>query len=576
MTGAVDPVTVSVLWSNFVSVCEEMGTSLRATAFSDAVREGEDYSTAVFDRAGRLIAQGNFTPGHLGSMPFVIDHVLAHCPPRTLKPGDAILLNDSALGSGHFPDLFLVSPAFQDDELIGYVCTCAQHVDIGGIAPGGQQVPGVTEAYQEGLRIQPVRMFRESAIEPDLERILLGNVRMPDRVRGDLYAQKNANDLGVSRLARTWRAYPPPVYDQVVDRIIDRGEQIVRDRISAIPDGSYEFTDHFDDHGPGTDPIIVHVTVTVDGSDIVLSFAGSSPAVPAALNCYLNYTRAYAMFAVRVFTDPSMPQTAGAFRPVTVTAPPGSFFNPAFPAPSGGRATCQVRIFEAINGALAKAVPDKAMAAMSHWSNPTLGGTGLDGRPFVLYDLIFGGYGARDGLDGQEGLSPVLNARNIPVEVHEANNPVRVERLELLPDSGGPGRYRGGCGLRKDVRVLVGPTTLTNLGDRHRFRPYGLAGGRPGALASTSVVTGEQARPIGSKAVERLEAGDVVSFRLAGGGGHGDPLDRDPAAVAEDVLDGLVTSAAAVRDYGVHVEAGGRIDQRTTEAARDRRRRETS
>jgi N-methylhydantoinase B len=547
----IDAITLSVLWNGLVSTADEMGTALRRTAWSEAVREGEDFSTGVFDRLGRLVAQGNFSPGHLGSMPYVMRHTLEYFRAETLRPGDGVLLNDSALGSGHYPDLFLVTPAFDGDELIGFAVNCAHHVDVGGAAAGSQVVAGVTEAFQEGLRILPVRFFREGEVEPDLERVLLANVRLPDQVRGDLLAQRSANHLGCLRLAALHRAYGRDVFERAVEQILDRTEEAVRSALRDIPDGRYEFEDHLDDAGPGTEPVRVRVAVTVDGDEMTIDFTGSSPQVPAGMNSYLNYTRAYAVFAMKVLTDPHVPQNDGAFRPLRVVAEPGSFFNPTFPAPSGGRATVQIRIFEAINGAMAEVLPDRVMGAFSHWANPNIGG-GDDGsgRPFVMYDLVLGGYGAHAGADGVEALCPVFNARNIPVEVHEASAPVRVERLELIADSGGAGRHRGGCGMRKDVRLLAPAAVLTNLGDRHRFPPYGLRGGLPGRRAETVISSATGSRSAGSKEVVRLVRGDVVSFRTAGGGGYGDPREREREAVRRDLEDGLITHEFARRVYG--------------------------
>lgn len=570
----VDPVTLSVIWSSLTSIAEEMGTVLWSTAFSEAVREGQDFSTGLFDRRGRLVAQGNFTPGHLGSMPYVVRHALDAFPPETLEPGDGILLNDSFLGSGHYPDFFLVSPAFAGGELIGFAVDCSHQVDVGGAAPGSQIVVGVTDAFQEGLRLLPVKMFRAGEIEPDLERIVLGNVRLPEKVRGDLYAQRNANHLGTRRLAQLWDEHGAEVVESAVDEILDGSERTVREHLRAIPDGDYAFADVLDDVGPGTEPVEVRVTVRVRGDRVTVDFGGSSPAVAAGINSYINYTRAYSFFAVKVFTDPLLPQNEGLFRPIEVVAEPGSFFNARFPAPSGGRAALQVRMFEAVNGALAAVLPERAVGGFSHWGNPNIGGQDDgSGRPFVMYDLIMGGYGGRAGKDGQEGLCPVFNGRNIPVEVHEAGNPVRVRRLELVRDSGGAGRFRGGCGLRKDVELLAPRAVLTNLGDRHRWPPYGLAGGRPGALAETWLMRDGEARSVGSKEHVELQAGDVVSFRVSGAGGYGDPLERDPDAVRRDVLDGYVSAEEATDAYGVALDpVSGEARREETERLRASRR----
>lgn len=326
----------------------------------------------------------------------------------------------------------------------------------------------------------------------------------------------------------------------------------MRDALAKVPAGTYSFEDCLDDYGPGTDPVTIAVDITFDGKgEVTLDFSRSSDAVPAAINSYINYTRAYAIFAIKVFCDALQPQTAGNIRPITVIAREGSFFNPKFPAPSGGRAILQIRIFDTINGALAKAMPERAMGAFSHWSNPNLGGIDeRTGKPFVMYDVSLAGYGGRHGHDGVEALSPVMNCSNIPIEVHETHNPVRVRRFELIPDSGGAGRWRGGCGLRKDIEVLAERATLSHLGDRHVNAPYGLFGGKPGQRAETLLNPDRNPEPLHSKGTRQVERGDVLSFRLSGAGGYGEPAERDPDAIEEDLADGYVTAEEARNQYG--------------------------
>ena len=554
---AIDPIDLSVIWNGLVSIAEEVGTTLRCTSFSEAVREAQDFSTGLFDRQARLIAQGNFSPGHLGSMPYMVQSVLEYFPPDELRAGDGILVNDSFIGSGHMPDCFLVTPVFLDSAIIGYIVNIAHHIDVGGAAPGSQKVLGVTEAYQEGLRILPVRLVRGGEFDPDLLRLILGNLRLPDKVRGDLRAQLNANTIGAERLAEFFRTYGANLLERAFDAILDRSEARIRAVLRDIPDGTYSFEDHMDDYGKDTPPIRIAVDIEIDGDEITVDYSRSSDQVPAGINSYINYTRAYTLFAVKVFLDPQLPQNAGGIRPIKTVAREGSFFNPTFPAPSGGRAALQVRMFEAINGAFAQVLPDRAMGAFSHWSNPNLGG--LDdatGKPFVIYDLIFGGYGGRAGRDGVEALSPVMNCANIPIEVQETQNPIRIHRFEMIPDSGGAGKYRGGCGVRKDVELLNSGATLSLLGDRHRIQPYGVYGGQPGQLAETILNPGGAAEALGSKETREISRGDLVSYRLSGGGGYGDPRERDPDAVRDDVADGYVSRAAAAETYGVDVGEG--------------------
>jgi N-methylhydantoinase B len=550
--GIVDPITLTVVWNTLISIADELGVTLRNTAFSEGVREGDDFSTAIFNREAIMIAQGNFSPGHLGSMPAVAKTVLQYFPPETLRPGDSILVNDSFIGAGHFPDTYEIMPVFLKGRIVGFVACSAHQVDMGGAAPGSQKVHGVTEAFQEGLRILPVRFVREGKIDEDILRIVLGNVRMPDKVRGDLLAQHTANLTASVRLAAMFRDYGVETVERTYAAILDRSEENMREALAKVPAGTYSFEDRMDDYGPGTPPIHMAVDITFDGKgEVEFDFSRSSDTVPAAINSYINYTRAYAVFAIKAFCNALDPQTEGSMRPIKLKVREGSFFNPRFPAPSGGRPILQIRIFDTINGALAKALPQRAMGAFSHWSNPNLGGTDdRTGRPFVMYDVSLAGYGGRHGSDGAEGLSPVMNCSNIPVEVHETHNPVRIRRFEFIPDTGGAGQWRGGCGIRKDIELLNSRAVFSHLGDRHVFPPYGIFGGKPGALAESILNPQGNGERLHSKETREIKQGDVLSFRLSGAGGYGPPEKRDRQAIADDIADGYVTREAAQRDYG--------------------------
>ncbi|TAN02304.1 MAG: hydantoinase B/oxoprolinase family protein, partial [Rhizobiaceae bacterium] len=269
----VDPITLTVVWNKLISITDEMGGALRRTAFSEAVREGEDFSTGLFDRRGRLVAQGNFTPGHLGAMPYVVQHLLKQFPPETLREGDTICTNDSFLGGSHYPDFFLMTPIFIEGSIVGYVVNTAHHVDVGGLFPGSQAVQGVTEAYQEGIRVLPVRLASNWKLNDDLIRVILGNVRLPDKVHGDLKAQQNANYVGSNRVIELFRETGLETIDLVIEAILDRSEARARELIAALPDGTFSFDDHLDDFGPGSDPIDVSVDVTIDKDTAVVDFS---------------------------------------------------------------------------------------------------------------------------------------------------------------------------------------------------------------------------------------------------------------------------------------------------------------
>jgi N-methylhydantoinase B len=552
---AVDPITLTVVWNTLVSIADEMGEALRRTAFSEAVREGADFSTGLFDRRGRLVAQGNFTPGHLGAMPYAVKNCLDYIPPEELRPGDMLVTNDAYLGGGHFPDFFLVAPVFEGEALIGYVVNTAHHVDVGGAQPGSEAVQGVLDAFAEGIRILPVKIVRGGAFEPDLMRVLLGNVRLPEKVRGDLMAQRNANHVGTQRLRRLFADYGEALIEEAIEAILDRSEARAKELIRALPEGTYSFDDQMDDYGPGTPPIEVRVDITLRDGTATVDFSRSSDAVPAGINSFINYTRAYASFGMRIFAGIDVPNNAGIERVIKLVTRPGSFFDPRYPAAGGGRASLQVRIFDAINGAMAQVVPGRAMGAFTHWANPKFGGVDPEtGKRWILYDLILGGFGGRADKDGAEALCPVFNCANVPVEVHETNNPVRIHTLSLIQDSSGPGRFRGGCGMRKDVEMLTEGATVVLLGDRHKSAPWGLFGGGEGAKARTVLIRGGQEADLGSKEVARLQRGDIVSFRLAGAGGYGDPALRDRAALREDLTDGFLSREGIARQYGVTLD----------------------
>lgn len=554
MSTTIDPVSLTVIWNSFVSIADEVGTALRRTAFSEAVREGDDFSTGLFDGEARLIAQGNFTPGHLGAMPYVVKSMLEFVPAETLQPGDMLVTNDAALGGGHFPDFFFAAPVFDEaGKIIHYVVTTAHHMDVGGLYPGSQAVQGITEAYQEGLRVLPVKLVRGGEFDADMLRLILGNSRLPDKMRGDLMAQRNAAHVGAQRLRKLHATYGAAMIDTAVAEIMVRSEARARELIGKLRPGTFSFDDCLDDYGPGTEPIHIRVDVTIDDSGATVDFSRSSDQVAAGLNCYLNYTRAYASFAMRIFAGIDVPNNAGIEKVIRTVAREGSFFNVTYPAPSGGRAAVQVRIFDAINGAMAQCAPDRAMGAFSHWSNPNIGGTDpATGKPWILYDLLLAGYGGFAGKDGTEALAPVMNCANIPLEIHETNTPMRALRLEFIPDSAGAGKFRGGAGLRKDWEVLAETARISLLGDRHKVSPYGLFGGQPGSKARTILVRDGQEEDLGSKENRTLRRGDVLSFRLSGAGGNGDPRTRDPERVRADVRDGFISTAAAQTVYGVN------------------------
>jgi N-methylhydantoinase B len=552
----IDPVTLGVIWGGFVSIAAEMGATLRRTAFSEVVREGMDFSPGIFDEKGRLIAQGDYSPGHLGSMPYAVQSVLQYFPKETLKPGDVLLMNDPYMGSGHLPDFFMITPIFYKDQIVGYTVNCCHQQDVGGAGAGSTVVTNVSECFQEGIRILPVKIYKEGKPNEDVFRIIEANVRVPEKVVGDMKAQVNANYVGGMRILEMVESYGIDELNGYIDEILDRSEMAMREAIRNIPDGDYPFQDYLDDCGEGTEPILFNVTVRIRDSEALIDFAGSSPQTESGLNSMLNYTRAYAYFALKCLTEPFIPQNGGCMRPVRVTAPEGSFFNPKFPAAGGGRAMVSHRIFEVVIGALAPVLKERVIAGHSQGATPCFGGIHPGtGRHFVCVDLIKGSFGARPFKDGADALVCSMNPRNIPVEAHEQKFPILVECLQFIPDSGGPGKFRGGVGVRKDIRTLS-KMKLFNLTDRFRFAPYGLFGGKSGAKGATVLRRGSEEIPLHSKGAYNLEPGDVVSFVISGAGGYGNPMERDVQMVLKDVVGGYVSVEGARKDYGavIHPE----------------------
>ena len=568
----VDPITLGVIWGALQSITVEVGTTVHRTAHSQQAREGQDFSVCLFDPAGRMVAQGPYSPGHMGAMSFAAKNALAAFPGGELGPGDVVLFNSPFLGSGHFPDFFMIQPAFHTDgRLIGFAANILHHTDVGGMRPGSQAVEGVSDFFQEGLHVPPVKLWRAGEEQEGILAIILANTRMPDSMLGDLRAQRSSLRVGELRLGDLCERHGYETVQAAMVEIMTRTEAKVREAIRAIPDGAYPFEDFMDDCGPGTDPMRLFVTVTVRGDEVLIDFDGTGRETESGMNSYLNYTRSYCYAAVKCLTDPDGPQNDGAFRPVRIEAPEGSFLNPRPPAGGGPRALFCYRIFDAVIGALAPALPHRVTAAGSHFANPTFGGFDpRRNRRTVVYELVLSGTAARPARDGCEAMAMAFNASNIPVESQEANQPVLVERFELIRDSAGAGRYRGGTGIRRDLRLLMENGKLTNATERQRFAPWGLFGGQPGQPGVTLINPGTpRERHVHSKASDSFEYGDIVSFQQPGAGGYGPPWERDPRAVLRDVAEDYVSLQGARRDYGVVIDpVTMTVDETATRAAR--------
>ena len=548
------PIEVELLRNALASICDEMYVALMKSAYSTNIKERHDHSTVIFDAAGRVVVQGDSLPLHLASMLGLAEVVLQRYGAGALRPGDMFVSNDPFAGRGsHLPDVAILAPVFHDGRLVLFVSNIAHHADIGGMAPGSM-AGGMTEIYQEGLRIPPIRLVRDGRVVDDVMRLILLNVRVPDERRGDYMAQIAANRLGLRRLAQLFQRWPVAKVEEGAGHIIDAVARRMRAGIAALPDGEYRFRDLLDDDGMGTTDIPIEVRIVVSGDEIAFDFAGSGPQVKGNMNNSFAGLQASVLFALKVLVDPDGPTNHGMIEPVTITAPEASVVNAAFPAATAARAqTCQ-RIIDVVLGALAEAVPDRVVAA-SNGANgcATFSGTGPDGRYYVYLETIGGGAGGRAYRDGNDGIQVnVTNTSNLPIEALENEYPLLVERYELVEDSGGPGQYRGGMGLRRVYRGLGHTLTFSGQGERSVHPPWGLFGGGPGGTGRIRVLHDDGRIDQLAVKPSSLEVPETaaVSVETPGAGGYGPPAQRDAGALDDDLRDGKFSAAFLQRNYG--------------------------
>lgn len=524
---AVNPVRLEIFKHLFQAVAEEMGETLRRTGHSPNIKERRDYSCAVFDHAGRTIAQAEHMPVHLGSMPASVAEAVKAF---TLRPGDAVLLNDPYRGGTHLPDLTLVQGVFLpgEDRPLFYVANRAHHADVGGMSPGS--MPLATELYQEGIVIPPVRIVRQGRIEEELLSLLLRNVRTPEERRGDLAAQIAANAVGVRRLERYLAELGREEVVFYGQALMDYAERVTRALIASIPDGEYRFTDYLDDDGQGTEDIHIAVVLRVTGDSAEVDFTGSHGQVLGGVNAVAAITRSAVFYAFRAAVGEDIPSNEGGFRPLRILVPTGSVVDARSPAPvAAGNVETSQRIVDAVLGALAQALPDRIPAAgQGTMNNLTFGGQdsrpGRQARPFAYYETIGGGAGAGPGWPGTNAVHVHMsNTLNTPIEALERELPVRVQRYLVRRGSGGRGRFPGGDGIIRAYEFLV-PVEVTLVSERRVHPPYGLAGGDPGATGEALLVRPDgQTLRLPGKWHGTVEAGTVLEIRTPGGGGWGTP-----------------------------------------------------
>ena len=539
--GDLDPVTLEILRNRLEGIAEEMGQVLIRGAYSPNIKERQDCSTALFDADGRMIAQAEHIPVHLGAMPEAVAAVRERDP----DPGDAYILNDPFAGGTHLPDVTVVSTIAPAGEIIGYAVTRAHHADVGGGTPGSMPA-GATEIFQEGLRIPGARIVADGEIDEELLEFVLANVRNPEERRADLRAQLAANDRGGRRIGELIDEYGRDRLADAFDAVIDYSQRRIEAEIADVPDGTYEATDVLEGDGVSSGDIHIVATVTVDGTSVAVDFAGTAAQVPGNTNAPLSVATSAVYFVVRAVTDPEIQPNQGCYDPIEVSAPAGSLLNPTPPAAVvGGNVETSQRVTDVVLSAFAEALPGSVPAQGQGTMNNTIIGSQRDGGDreadgFTYYETVGGGDGGSPEVDGMDGVQVgMTNTLNTPIEALESEYPLTVERYALRSGSGGDGRYRGGLGIERSVTVET-DAVVSLLTERRRNAPQGAAGGAPGATGE-NLIDGD---PVAAKTTVEVGAGTTITVRTPGGGGYGDPGERAAAARARDRRDGKLRNDA--------------------------------
>jgi N-methylhydantoinase B len=548
-----DPVTLEILWRRLISIVDEADTTVSRTAFSSLLRDAHDYTCMFTDRKGRELAQGTFaTPGQSGAMALGIKSLVNKIPRDTYKPGDVFITNDPWALAGHLNDVCVMSPIFYKDEIVAFTACVFHHSDIGGRVSSDNH-----DVYEDGLFIPLVKLEDGGVLNQAVIDMIRWNVRTPDEVTGDIRSQIAANHVCAQKICQMLEEYELDNLDDLADEIIGRTERSMREAIAEVPDGVYR-AEGIVEQMEGKDDVVIKLAVEVKGDSITVDLDGSSPQVDWGGNVVFNFTYAYVHMAMKSMFDPDIPNNDGCAVPISMKAPEGSVVNCKFPAAVAARMQIGHFITEIIYRAMAEALPDRVIAA-SGGTPATMNvfyGRRNDSTPWHAVIIRGGGMGASSRNDGYYDYIFPANGANTPVEIFESDTPLIVEKRELLPDSGGPGRMKGGLGRTVVFRIpddAYAPKPPVNLGiqsGRFRYPPEGLFGGKPGAKARF-LVNGDDGYPYG---LTRLQNGDVVTMEAAGGGGYGDPMERDPERVTEDVQNGYLTLEHARAAYGVVVD----------------------
>ena len=555
MTNEPDPITLEILQNSLRSITDETYIALTKAAYSTNIKERRDHSTALTDTHGRLVVQAeNSLPIHLASMLGMMDQLLAKYRPEDMSEGDIFVANDPYVAGGtHLPDVNLAMPCFVDGQLLGFLCNIAHHADIGGMTPGSM-AGGMSEIYQEGLRIPLVRLFTAGELNQDIFDLLLLNVRVPHERRGDYFAQVAACRLGSRRLNELALRYGAETHTAAFAAIMDRTENRLRSGITQIPDGTYEFTDVLDNDGMGTEDIPISVSINVLGEDIFFDFEGTGPQMKGNFNLTFNATQSAVYYVLKAMLDPDLPNNHGLIRAVNITAPPGTLVNANHPAAVAGRANTTQRVVDVLIGALASALPEQAVGA-ANGANVTAVFYGHDprhDRPYVYLETLGGGFGGRFTKDGKDGVQVhITNTSNLPVEAIEVEYPLLVESYCLIEDSGGAGKFRGGMGIRRIVRPVGHNSVFSGMGERFVHQPWGIFGGKSGATGRFSLrgpSRNDETLPDKPYHVP-FSPDHAIVIETPGAGGYGPPTERDKAPLAADYRSGKFSGAYMAEHY---------------------------
>ena len=558
MSRSFDAITLEVMRNALQSVAEEMGVTLIRTALSINIKDRRDCSTAVYTSKGDLVAQAEHIPLHLGLMPTIMKEILKIYPKEKLQDGDAIVINDPYVSGSHLPDVCVFCPIFCDNELVAFAANLAHHSDVGGIAPGGMPITA-TEIFQEGIRIAPVKIRKSGVLDQELIGFITNNVRTPHEWRGDMEAQLAANNVGDKRIKELVKKYGIAHVKEYMEEILNYSERRMLARIKEMPKGTFFFEDNLEIGENPEDILPIKVAVTIGDESIAVDFEGTGSQMKGSLNCTKAVTTACVYYAVKAMMDHEIPSNSGAFRPVSVNAPKGTIVNPNFPAAvSNANINTSQRVADCILGALAKAVPDKAMAACSGtMSLFTIGG--IDPRTQNYYSYVEtygGGMGAVKNLDGMDGVhTNMTNTRNTPTEVMEMAFPIFVSKYGLVPESEGAGEFRGGLGLTREVTLLDHEACVTLSTERSFTDAWGLFGGLPGKHSKCLLVAPDgTVSPLPARMTKIIPANHKIIYSTPGAGGMGNPLKRDPDLVKQDVIEGFITAERARAVYGVVID----------------------